>query len=77
MSSICEIDEMEFLGSFWRTRLTDDAEGGEEGGASGDRAGGDLLVADFSINAVRRLDMCEGQTIRVEIPSERLRVFPA
>ena len=56
--------EMEFLGSFWRARLTDgildDAE----------------LIADFSINAVRRLDLAEGRRSVFELPANRLLVFP-
>ncbi len=59
------IDEMEFLGSFWRIRLSNAAIGAQE------------LVADFSINAVRRLSVVEGGTIRIEIPSQRLKIFPA
>src|SRR5690606_13502769 len=58
------IAEMEFLGSFWRAHLTD----GSLGGAG--------LVADFSINAVRRLDLAEGQQTVVELPADRLLVFP-
>ena len=58
------IAEMEFLGSFWRTRLAD----GSLGGVG--------LVADFSINAVRRLDLAEGQQTVVELPADRLLVFP-
>ena len=58
------IDEMEFLGSFWRARLKDDSLGAAE------------LVADFSINAVRRLDLVRGQRSVVELPANRLLVFP-
>lgn len=58
-----QISEMEFLGSFWRTRLT------------GSNMGGAELVADFSINAVRRMDMAEGKDLVVEIPSKRLKIF--
>lgn len=58
-----EISEMEFLGSFWRTRLT------------GSQLGGTELVADFSINAVRRMDMAEGNDLVIEIPSNRLKIF--
>ena len=58
------ITEMEFLGSFWRARLADPAIGATE------------LVADFSINAVRRLDLAEGQRRSVELPPARLLVFP-
>ena len=58
------IDEMEFLGSFWRARLTDESLGDAE------------LIADFSINAVRRLDLAEGRRSVVELPATRLLVFP-
>jgi iron(III) transport system ATP-binding protein len=57
------IDEMEFLGSFWRARL------------SGARLGAARVLADFSINAVRRLSLAEGGAITVELPAERLLVF--
>lgn len=60
-----QIDEMEFLGSFWRVRLSNAAIGAQQ------------LIADFSINAVRRLSVAEGGTIRIEIPSRRLKIFPA
>jgi len=55
--------EMEFLGSFWRARLHHDVLGSQE------------LIADFSINAVRRMDLQQGQVISIEIPPERLMVF--
>ena len=55
---------MEFLGGFWRTRL------------ASPRFGDGLLVADFSINAVRRLDIAEGSTMSVELPRDRVLVFP-
>jgi iron(III) transport system ATP-binding protein len=58
-----QISEMEFLGSFWRTRLT------------GSNMGGAELIADFSINAVRRMDMAEGKDLVIEIPSKRLKIF--
>ncbi|PHQ69965.1 MAG: putative 2-aminoethylphosphonate ABC transporter ATP-binding protein [Sneathiella sp.] len=57
------IKEMEFLGSFWRTRLT------------GDELGEIELIADFSVNATRRMDMQEGSNLIIEIPSERLKIF--
>jgi iron(III) transport system ATP-binding protein len=57
------VGDMEFLGSFWRARL------------SGPRLGTIELVADFSINAVRRLSLAEGGTITVELPAARLLVF--
>ena len=58
------VDEMEFLGGFWRCRL------------SAPRLDGRVLVADFSINAVRRLGIKAGGTMQVELPSERVLVFP-
>ncbi len=59
------VDEMEFLGSFWRTRL------------SSPDLGTGQIVADFSINAVRRMDILVGGRMPIELPSERLKVFPA
>lgn len=56
------IESMEFLGSFWRTHLR-----GEQI---------DRLVADFSINAERRLQLAEGMTLQVELPQNRMLVFP-
>ena len=58
------IDEMEFLGSFWRARLTDRSLGDSE------------LIADFSINAVRRLELSTGRRSVVELPASRLLIFP-
>jgi iron(III) transport system ATP-binding protein len=57
------IEEMEFLGSFWRTRLRDQGLGNLE------------LIADFSINAVRRLALATGGKLTIEIPPENLKVF--
>lgn len=57
------VDEMEFLGSFWRCRL------------GNERFGGSELIADFSINAVRRLDLAENKTMTIELPQDRLMVF--
>jgi iron(III) transport system ATP-binding protein len=59
------IGQMEFLGSFWRSRLSSEALGGAE------------LVADFSINAVRRLALGEGTRLTIELPASRLIAFPA
>ncbi|MGF6178041.1 putative 2-aminoethylphosphonate ABC transporter ATP-binding protein [Ensifer sp. 4252] len=59
-----EVHEMEFLGMFWRTRLT------------APRLGDRTLVADFSVNAVRRLRIETGGVIQVEIPRERLLLYP-
>lgn len=57
------VDEMEFLGSFWRCRLASERFGGAE------------LIADFSINAVRRLELADQKALTIELPSERLMVF--
>ncbi len=57
------IDEMEFLGSFWRSRL------------GGPQLGGIELVADLSINAVRRLALAEGDPMTIELPAGRLMAF--
>jgi iron(III) transport system ATP-binding protein len=59
------VTDMEFLGSFWRASLTN-AELGDV-----------VLEADFSINAVRRMSVDIGNTITVDLPAERLWVFPA
>ncbi|UDF32757.1 UNVERIFIED_ORG: putative 2-aminoethylphosphonate ABC transporter ATP-binding protein (plasmid) [Roseateles sp. XES5] len=59
-----EVQEMEFLGMFWRTRLT------------APRLGERTLIADFSVNAVRRLNIETGGVIQVEIPRERLLLYP-
>ncbi|MEM7462767.1 MAG: putative 2-aminoethylphosphonate ABC transporter ATP-binding protein [Pseudomonadota bacterium] len=58
-----EILDMEFLGSFWRA------------GLNGKKLGDLRLIANFSINAVRRMDLSVGKSIEIEIPPERLRVF--
>jgi iron(III) transport system ATP-binding protein len=60
-----EIANLEFLGAFCRAELrlgTVEALG---------------LAADFSINAMRDLDLRVGQTIPVALPPDRLRVFDA
>jgi iron(III) transport system ATP-binding protein len=59
------IREMEFLGSFWRTRLT------------GEALGEEALYADFSMNAVRRLSLEEGAALTIELPPGRLIAFAA
>ena len=58
------IDEMEFLGSFLRTRLSNAALGDSQ------------VIADFSVNAVRRLAIEIGGKMLIELPSERLKVYP-
>jgi len=57
------VNEMEFLGSFWRCRL------------SSPRFGDRILIADFSINAVRRLGIETGGQMRAELPQNRMLVF--
>ncbi|MDW4549554.1 putative 2-aminoethylphosphonate ABC transporter ATP-binding protein [Defluviimonas sp. D31] len=57
------IEDMEFLGSYWRTHLRSDA------------LGATPLVANFSMNAVRRLDLKPGAAMAVELPAERVLVF--
>jgi iron(III) transport system ATP-binding protein len=59
-----EIEDMEFLGSFWRVSLRN--------GAMGENR----LLADMSINAVRHMAVDIGSTIEVELPADRLWVFP-
>ena len=58
-----QIVSMEFLGSFFRAMLSS-------------RALGDIeLMADFSINAVRRLHLAAGQSLMVQLPPDRIKVF--
>lgn len=58
-----QVGEMEFLGAFWRCRLNHELFGDTD------------LVADFSINAVRRLDLSEGAKMLIELPPGRLMAF--
>lgn len=58
------IEELEFLGSFYRAVLS--AQG----------APGIPITADFSINAMRDLKFEVGQSIAIALPPERLRIFP-
>lgn len=58
------VSEVEFLGSYWRVVLT------------GEKLGGAELIADFSINAVKRMSVVEGTPLTVELPSDRLKFFP-
>jgi len=58
------IRSMEFLGSFFRAQLTSAEMGGTE------------IEADFSINAVRRLELKKGASLLVQLPAERLKSFP-
>src|SRR3546814_14701457 len=59
------IGEMEFLGSFWRSRLTGAALGAAE------------LYAAISMNAVRRLSLHEAARLTIALPDRPLLVFPA
>ncbi len=59
-----EIEDMEFLGSFWRVSLSSSA------------LGDATLMADMSINAIRSLEVNTGSTIRVKLPANRLWIFP-
>jgi iron(III) transport system ATP-binding protein len=58
------ITDMEFLGSFWRSHL--------RSAVLGDMP----LIANFSMNAVRRLGLETGKEMAVELPAERVLVFP-
>jgi iron(III) transport system ATP-binding protein len=58
------VEDMEFLGSFWRVSLNNSDFGDA------------VLVADMSINAVRHMAVEIGKTISVEFQSDRLWVFP-
>ena len=57
------IHAMEFLGSYWRAELTS-AENSDA-----------ILNANFSMNAVRRMDLEIGKSLLIEIPADRLKVF--
>ncbi len=59
-----EVEEMEFLGSFWRVTLKHEA------------LGDSSLIADLSVNALRRTAIEIGSRIQVELPPGRLWVFP-
>lgn len=58
------ISSMEFLGSFWRCHLRSPVLGDTE------------FVANFSVNAVRRLGLETRMDMAVELPAERVLVFP-
>ena len=55
--------DMEFMGSFWRVTLKNQS------------LGDAMLLADMSINAVRRLHIAIGEFVTVELPAERILVF--
>jgi len=58
------IEELEFLGSFVRADLALDTQGEQ------------VLRADLSINLVRRLNIAQGDERPVNIPKERIRIYP-
>jgi iron(III) transport system ATP-binding protein len=60
-----EVAELDFVGAFCRATL-------RIGGA-----GGQQLVADFSSNLIRDLDVAPGSRLDIALPPDRLRVFAA
>jgi len=58
-----EVDDLEFLGSFYRAILKVKGNDGSE------------LMADFSINLVRDMSVEEGMAMSVCLPADRLRVY--
>jgi iron(III) transport system ATP-binding protein len=60
-----EIQGLDFLGSFCRATLKPISGGGGE------------IVADFSINLIRDLNLAVGKQLSVALPADRLRVFAA
>ena len=58
------VEAMAFLGSFFRADL------------AGVTIGDTRLVADLSVDVVRRLGLREGQTLPVLLPRDRIRVYP-
>jgi iron(III) transport system ATP-binding protein len=58
------IGTMEFLGSFFRAELADEAIPEAR------------LRADLSINLVRRLGLEQGQRLQIALPRDRIRVYP-
>ena len=70
------LEDMEFLGSFWRCQLSNpcfDKSGSDSISSFENRH----LTADFSANAVRRLDLSPGQEMVVQLPPENLMIFSA
>jgi iron(III) transport system ATP-binding protein len=66
-SNAMEIVDIEFLGSFCRANLISENLHGEHG---------EPLVADFSINLMRDIDLSKGSKLQVSLPSKRLQLFP-
>ena len=60
-----KIEEMEFLGSFFRVDLT------------ADDIGDARLRGDFSINLVREKGLKAGDSLPVRLPPDRIRIYPA
>jgi iron(III) transport system ATP-binding protein len=60
----CALEALEFLGSFCRAELRPHD------------CAHTRLVADFSINLMRRFDLTPGDTVMVALPARHLRVFP-
>jgi iron(III) transport system ATP-binding protein len=58
-----KVRDMEFLGSYWRAWLTSEAFGGAE------------IDCQFSINAVRRLEISQGANLSIQLPQDRVHVF--
>jgi iron(III) transport system ATP-binding protein len=58
-----KVRDMEFLGSYWRAWLTSEAFGGAE------------IDCQFSINAVRRLEISQGALLSIQLPQDRVHVF--
>ena len=63
------IEEMEFLGTFYRADLALNGPSLSQKGAS------PRLMADFSMNAARDLGLERGKTIPIAMPADRLRLF--
>lgn len=59
------LDDVEFLGSFFRCDL------------SGDPLSGNMIEADFSINLSRRIDLKIANKIDVRLPKDHITLFPA
>ena len=57
------VQDMEFLGSFWRINLGDE------------QLGNSQLIIDLSVNAVIRMNTSVGKKMSIELPSDRLMVF--
>jgi iron(III) transport system ATP-binding protein len=58
-----KVRDMEFLGSHWRAWLTSEAFGGAE------------IDCQFSINAVRRLNISQSAVLSIQLPQDRVHVF--